>query len=497
MSIVSLILSISILTGYSGNFREGDWVNYTNFRYVTSVAMDQNIVYFGTTGGVLRYDRYAEKWLDPMTVTDGLPHSQIDNIAYDPTEDKVWVITPLGVAYYQVTFERWYHDFQFPSGLARNDFRRSQFVLLNTEFGYFYQDGFLSDIHNQQFELTRGKDDGFDKLYVGTWGAGPVIIDTRYNDLKMIPFGPYSENITAVVMIDDQLWLGDGASSLTSGAISVFDMYNDSWRWHQPRYTDGLGSARLVSGSGDDKNIWLVTEYGLVNYNIGDDRFTTFADHANMPSTDMLSVAVFDDIVIAGTDNGIGYVDKKKRKKKNDKTDNDTIPENHIDRERFLGWDIYDLEIFGDYLYMASDHGAMRKNITENTEFEYVDTPDKQLSAAVYDITEHHDTLYFATNRDIVLIDTRTGASDVIMDPSYFDRWHLRKITADSKHIWAATDIGLWRYRLSDGYERLYTVGDGMISDDVRDLTLDGDFLWLATPKGLIRFYWNDPGRGD
>jgi len=53
------------------------------------------------------------------------------------------------------------------------------------------------------------------------------------------------------------------------------------------------------------------------------------------------------------------------------------------------------------------------------------------------------------------------------------------------------------RNTISDGYRRLYTVGDGMISDDIRGMVLDGDYIWLATPRGLIRFFWNDPSRGD
>jgi ligand-binding sensor domain-containing protein len=67
----------------------------------------------------------------------------------------------------------------------------------------------------------------------------------------------------------------------------------------------------------------------------------------------------------------------------------------------------------------------------------------------------------------------------------------------DSGNIWAATDIGLWKYRLSDGYYRLFTVNDGMISSDIRSLEIMGDYIWMATPKGVIRFLWNRPGRID
>ena len=119
ISVIAILVS-GIFLSYTGTFEEGDWVTYTNFRYVTSVAMDKTVVYFGTTGGVIRYDRYAKKWLDPLTVTDGIPDDWIDNIAYDPDWDRIWVATPDGNAYYQPIFERWYRGGDFPLEMDAN-----------------------------------------------------------------------------------------------------------------------------------------------------------------------------------------------------------------------------------------------------------------------------------------------------------------------------------------------------------------------------------------
>ncbi|MFH1335459.1 MAG: hypothetical protein ABII96_02990, partial [Candidatus Zixiibacteriota bacterium] len=52
------ILIYSPLIQARGKYLEGDWVSYSVFRYVTSVALDYRHVYFGTTGGVTRYDRW-------------------------------------------------------------------------------------------------------------------------------------------------------------------------------------------------------------------------------------------------------------------------------------------------------------------------------------------------------------------------------------------------------------------------------------------------------
>jgi len=502
---IALLLFTTILSSinYTGNFEEGDWVNYVDFRYVTCVTMDQTLVYFGTTGGVIRYDKYAEKWLDPLTITDGIPDERIENIAYDPEWDRVWVQTSLGNAYYDPTIQKWYSGGDFPSQYARNDYSQADFAILNTPFGYFYQDGYISDRYGRRYQLTRGAGDDFDNLYVGTWGMGPVYINNRYNDLELIPFGPFDTGISAVVKIGDELWLGDGEAILGSGALSVYDIRKGEWRWFEPRYTDGLASARLLNGWGDKNTVWLGTEYGLVRYDKKNDQFMTFADNSALPSVEVLSVAVGPDYVFTGTTQGLGYIEKSRKKKSEEKSDladfeQDSLArEQLLNRERFVGWQINDLRIIGDYLYIASDRGALRKKLDDNSKFTFLATEDDKLSTEIREITAQGDSLYFLTFNDIVIVNTETEESSIVTDLSYFPDWRIRKMVTDGRNIWAATDIGLWKYRIEDGYRRLFTAGDGMISDDIRGMVLDGDFIWLATPNGLIRFHWNDPRRGD
>ncbi|MEE9554288.1 MAG: hypothetical protein V3W18_08335 [candidate division Zixibacteria bacterium] len=502
---MSIILSIIILSNainYTGGFQEGDWVNFTNFRYVTSAATDQTIIYFGTTGGVIRYDRYAKRWLDPLTITDGIPHERINDIAYDPATGRIWVNTVNGAAYYQPTFNQWYSGGQFPHELARNDFYARDFPILTTEFGYSYMDGAISDFNMLAYPLTMGVSDGYDFLYVGTWGLGPVIINTRYGDLNRLPFGPYNENISSIVVIDDLLWLGD--NRLSGGTLTLFDMAGEKWEWYLTRYTDGLTSSQLTSGASGSKNAWLGTEYGLVRYRINEDDFFTYADFSTLPSTLILSVAANSIGTFAGTDNGLGFISSDK-KPKNNNSDSTGNNKNNDHKKRpvvfpvksLVGFRINCLEIINDFLYLGTHRGVIRVQLEGNKEFEYVDTPEGMLLTEIYDIDNSGDSLYFLTDRDIQIINPKTGESSSLTDYRYFDRWQLRYLEIDDENIWAATDIGLWKYRISDGYSRLFTASDGMISDDIRGLVLNGDYIWLATPRGLIRFFWNDPGRID
>ena len=80
MNSLLIIFTLLASVNYTGNFEEGDWVTYVNFRFITSAATDQSIVYFGTTGGVIRYDKFTGEWLQPLTVTDGIPNSRIGSL---------------------------------------------------------------------------------------------------------------------------------------------------------------------------------------------------------------------------------------------------------------------------------------------------------------------------------------------------------------------------------------------------------------------------------
>lgn len=504
MNLTLCLLVVSSTVNYSGSFREGDWVSYTNFRYVTSVAMDQTVVYFGTTGGVIRYDRFAGQWLTPLTVTDGIPSSRIDNIAFDPSNGRIWVATAGGNAYYQPTFQQWYFGGEFPADLVRNEFDPGRFPVLTTPFGLSYQEGVITDQNFQQFQLTRGVGDGYDTMYVGTWGMGPLVINSRYGDLSTFSFGPYDSDVSTVVLIGDRLWIGDNSSS--DPALTVFDRSSGEWSWHQVRYTDGLASAVLTSGAlmrGSPDLTWLGTDYGLLRYRGNEDDFSSLADFSNLPSNLVLCVASDNLGVFAGTDNGLGYVGRSTKKEKH-KPDSAAVIDTTEASGRYnfpvrslTGFIINDDDIIGNYLYLATDRGVLRRELKKGSRYEYVNTPDRMLSTDIYDIAGTGDSLLFLTYRDIVIIDTSTGRSSTLTDSRYFDQWRMRKMAVDGLDIWVATDIGLWKYRLNDGYSRLFTAADGMISDDVRGLILDGDYLWLATPDGLIRFYWNNPDRID
>jgi sugar lactone lactonase YvrE len=87
-------------------------------------------------------------------------------------------------------------------------------------------------------------------------------------------------------------------------------------------------------------------------------------------------------------------------------------------------------------------------------------------------------------------LDDKTRVYDNRMN---FPGLYVSKIACDRKHVWAATQDGVWKLnRMTDIWVR-YTTDDGLLDNQVQDLALDGDYIWFGTPQGATRFFWNNP----
>ena len=84
------------ISGTNVHYEPEDWTTFPMTRWITSLAVGREYVYFGSTGGIIRYNIYSNRWERPWTVSDGLPDNNILSIAYDENTDYVWCSTRLG-----------------------------------------------------------------------------------------------------------------------------------------------------------------------------------------------------------------------------------------------------------------------------------------------------------------------------------------------------------------------------------------------------------------
>ncbi|MCD6163394.1 MAG: hypothetical protein J7K40_13420 [candidate division Zixibacteria bacterium] len=484
-SFITIILLLNSTISSAIDYEQGDWVGYTNFKYITSIAADQRVVYFGTTGGIIRYDRFMDKWLYPLTTTGGLPSNKIHRLAYEPNYDELWALTDKGAAKYNITFAEWYPASDFPDSLVRNSWTPSRFTSLFTPFGYDYMNGYITDPYMRRFSIMVGFEDIDDLMYIGTWGLGPAILNTRYQKIELMPFGPFNYNISRLIRIGNDIWMGSDYM-LSEKAITKYSLDTQEWEYFEPEFVWGLNSSELTSGIQTGNHVWLGTPEGLVRIN-GNNSLQTFS---SLPSRYILSLAEYGGFIYAGTKNGLGIVP----------TDGD-MPDSSFktplsDEYHLRGFQVNDLLKFNGCLYIATHDGAFCYDST-HLKFRKIDTPTHDLAYGVNDIFSDGRYLYFGARFGVVIIDVRADTSSVATDHSYADRWQINEVCSNDKYIWAATSIGLWRYRKADEETRLYTTADGLPTDYINSLIIDGNYLWLGTSRGMVRFLWDSPGRGD
>jgi len=487
----AFIFFMSSLHGVTGafNYNRGDWVEFTIFRYVTSIAADQKVVYFGTTGGIICYDRIYQKWLDPMTTSDGLPSNYILKLAYDPAFDELWASTRGGVAKYNLTFRQWYQEIYFPNKLVVNDWNPGRFPSLFAPFRYNYQGGSIIDPYFRNYKITVGwRDDQNDLMYAGTWGLGPAIIDTRHLNISILPYGPFNANISHVIEVGQFLWMGTDYTRAERG-LTRYDMTLEQWDYYEPGIILDLGDADLSSALAAGKAIWLGTKGGLVRME-NDIGFKTYTKFSGIPSENILTLASYGGYIYVGTDNGLGVLPL-----------GGEIPDSAFktpldDDLVFANHSINDLLVFKNKLYIAADNGVYRFD-ADSLKMQELDTPSGDLAAGANDIFCDGQNLYFAVRFGVVIIDISTDISRFATDPQLADKWRINQVYSDSLYLWGATTIGLWRYKKADGTTQLYTVADGLPTNNVNSLVKDGDYLWLGCNQALVRFLWNSPGRGD
>jgi ligand-binding sensor domain-containing protein len=488
--LVCIMLSLAIVeSSLAVNYNQGDWVEYGNFRYVTSIAADQKVVYFGTTGGIIRYDRIEQKWLDPLTIDNGLASNHINQLAYDPSFDELWAATSNGVVKYNLTFQRWYSESDFPNDLPINDWKASRFTNLFTPFKYFYQNGIISDPDMRNHKITVGwRDQINDNMYVGTWGIGPAVIDTRQMTFALMQYGPFNGNISRLAKIGNSIWMGTDYSRTERG-LTRYDIQTNQWTYYEPGTQFDMSDADMAAAIKVDNNIWIGTRAGLLRLSDREE-FKSYTAFNGIPSENVTCLASYGGYIYVGTDRGLGVIPSDGVI--NDSAYKSPLPTHYL----FENHDINAILVYKNRLYVATEYEVCSYD-ADSMKIQVLDTPSGDLAAGATAIYGEGNNLYFAIRYGVVIIDMNTNVSKLATAPAYSERWQINQVLADSHYIWSATTTGLWRYKKDDGSSYLYTTADGLPTNSVNSLVMDGDYLWLGTSRNLIRFRWNSPGRGD
>lgn len=493
LGIIASLLCILILPPVvhpKGKYLEGDWVSYSVFRYVTSIAFDFDHVYFGTTGGVTRYDRFNHHWDPPLTTSDGLPDSWITNLAYDPATDEIWADTYLGAAYYHEVLGQWSWEHEFPKHLSKSDTSNFRLPDLFTDFGPTTAGSdWVMDQNLDRYPITnylRGDMD--DELWVATWGLNAGMASLRRLELKMLKYGLYDKDVKAILIDGDEVWFAGTGVLTSSSGITRYSRKNEAWEYFSVEQIPFLTSNQVYAMEADSNYVWFGTEGGLVRMRKKDSSWRSHNTFRGLPNDEVTALESDGRHLWIGTREGLAVYDLAR--------DSLAAVKDPLLRDLY----IYSVLADSFYVWVGTEVGVYTLDKERRAWYRFA-TPDGLLGGEVRSIARWTDQkkaggreeIWFGTDMGILGYSPVSDEREVYDNRMNFPEVDVVKMACDDKNVWVATRDGVWKLNRATDVWVKYTTEDGLLDNEVQDLVLDGDHIWFGTPQGATRFFWNNP----
>ncbi|UCD93593.1 MAG: hypothetical protein JSU69_07425 [Candidatus Zixiibacteriota bacterium] len=455
-------------------------LNYSDFSFVSAIAVGYKYVYFGTTHGIIRYDINREEWGDPLPGIDGRSDYQILEMKASFDDENVWVRSESGVYEYSETLRSWSLIGDMPEDnpsvrhLAPDAFYFAP-------WGYDYMpDGILVDDYGRRFPLTDIVDDSWANLWIGTWGLGAAWADEDGRRIELLTYGMLQKDLSAIYLDGSVLWMGGKTGESSRNGLTLFD-----WGSNQFEYIESVLDLRYIAENVNDihsngSDAFVATDDGVWVIDKSDKKIRErLSRRSGLPDNHVLTVLTDGELLIAGTEYGLGilniYSDSAEQ----------------VARLLLPSETILCLEKAGDDLWIGTTRGAYRFDLKAGA-LGRLTAPEITQFGKILDLEYADDRMWVATEYELASIDLATA--EVELYPEVVNFGGVNAVAVKDTIVAAATGAGLLLIHTGDQkYHRLFTVDDGLISNNINDLVFGESYLWLGTGEGLSRFWYTSP----
>ena len=483
------------------HYRGDDWITYAPARFITSIDIGDDYVYFGTRyGGILRYHMYDNVWDYPFTTSNGLSSNTILKIVFDAGSRKLFAQTKKGIDEYNSAFDYWLpSDSESLPERKQPDSNELQDYLQHKNFNYpaYYRPGLselpnffgsrkyefrppheILDINNRKFRLNPERImDKFRILWLSTDGLGPVSAEMTTQNLNFSPQSLPNISPRDVFFDGSIVWIGGLARRRYPAGITAWQDDENTWTDFEARYNYDIINDNIYCISGSKTFVFFGSENGLIRFNKKKDEWKSFSVFQGLESDKVNDLCFFDDQLYIATDRGFNWM----------APDGKYIHE--TEDAKLKGINIHKILAMDSSLILAASNGLYKYDPAAD-KLEFIVSKSAVMTIGVTAINEYSDSLWTAGKNGIVLYDIKNDSWRSF--PQIQDRLQtiFHDIAFTEDHVWFACNKGLLKYDIPDNYWYLYTKKDGLASNQVFHIDTDGDNLWLSTAKGITIFRW-------
>lgn len=520
-----------------------DWITYSMTRWVTSISEGRDYIYFGTTGGIMRYNLYSNDWERCWTVSDGLPDNFIIAVAYDFNTDYLWCSTSYGISVFRTIWKRWENYFKDELGIVPGDdivsigfddqnvwlkSRDGEILRSQNQQGTFFREagnswsrnsihwsnenvysdsknidlyisgnlffdpkGLIRDTNLDEYKITAYLNDHWNNIWLGTWGLGAAKADSRIRTLEILPYGLFVKNVNAFDFDEyGKLWIGGVGSYNGQSGITCWDFSKNSIQYYQARFEGNIYSDQVTSIATDSRYVWIGTQHGLLRFDGDRNEWKTFDTGLGLRDNWILDVEVDDENVWIGTTLGMNRLEKEKMYAK-DYRIRDFVPKD------ILNMAVYDIEVMENLIWVGTDYGVYVYDMQEKRGgFENDPNGPQNNRVLAIGVLDNRE-VWCGLEDGVEVFDVQKQQWLGVPDKRFHTNSPVNFITVDDSAAWIATDKGVLKFDKGRKRWRRFTVQDGLPDNVVNWILLDGNYIWFGTSEGLTRFYWNSPYRID
>jgi signal transduction histidine kinase/ligand-binding sensor domain-containing protein len=417
-------------------------------------------IWLGTNDGLNKYNGYDFKVYNYEEDKNSISNSHITDITED-NNGNIWISTANGVNKLDPKTDQ-ITNYTEENTLISSNNATEIMVSKDNKVIVATSDGLsIYDEKKNKFNEVLGEEDGLmcqfmysideddlGNIWIGT-KKGVIKVSKDFKVLKNYPSSNEENSIGEGdiynIFCDDEdgyVWVGSSNSGL-----SKINMKNDKiTRYkHDPSDSTSIPNSSIGAITKDKEgNVWIGTANGLARYNDNNDNFDVYKhkiyDKNSLVNNNVKSLMEDSEgIIWAGTYSGVSIFDTKSKIQH------------------------YKAGLDDDYLLNENIvHG-----IYEDEEgYLWVGTNSKGVN------------IIDRKNNDSIYINTTTNKS--------FVSDSINDITGKGDIVYIATDEGLIKIDKSKKTLKSYSVKDGLIDNNIRDILLDSkDYLWIGTPDGL------------